>query len=78
MNISKKEIKTDEEKLGADIIIFTLRCSACNKSFQAIVTSLTIKRLDDRKAKNQIHECKCGAGYMFTHSGWKWKYNKKK
>ena len=72
-----KELKTDEEKLKANMILFTLRCSACNKSFKALVTPVTVERLDARRAKNEIHECPCGAGYIFTHSEWEWKYNKK-
>lgn len=65
-----KELKTDEEKLRANMILFTLRCSTCNKSFKALVTMGTVERLDDRRMKNQVHKCSCGAGYVFTHAGW--------
>lgn len=64
-----KELITEEEKLKADIIIFTLRCSACNKTFKAIATP----QIYGRKVK----ECPCGAGYIFYRGEWIWKYNKK-
>lgn len=47
-----------------DILIQTLRCSGCDRSFKTIAS------------EGRRTHCKCGVGIRFVSGQWKWLYNK--